>query len=44
MTGGQLNGCVVYINGSATERMLELKAHDGDNIEFVYELSAARVH
>ena len=33
---GQLNGCVVFINGSAPENMLEQELHDGDNIEFVY--------
>jgi aspartokinase-like uncharacterized kinase len=32
----QLNGCVVFINGSAPENMLEHKLHDGDSIEFVY--------
>lgn len=36
LAGGQLNGCVVFINGSAPEKMLEHKLHDGDNIEFVY--------
>lgn len=32
----RLNGCVVFINGSAPENMLEQLLHDGDNIEFVY--------
>jgi sulfur carrier protein ThiS len=32
----QLNGCVIFINGSAPEKMLEHELHDGDNIEFVY--------
>ncbi|MFA4935646.1 MAG: MoaD/ThiS family protein [Candidatus Methanoperedens sp.] len=32
----QLNGCVVFINSSAPENMLEHELHDGDNIEFVY--------
>ncbi len=36
LAGNQLNGCVVFINGSAPENMLENKLHDGDNIEFVY--------
>ena len=31
-----LNGCVVFINGSARENMLEQLLHDGDKIEFVY--------
>jgi len=31
-----LNGCVVFINGSAPENMLEQSLHDGDVIEFVY--------
>ena len=36
LAGGQLNGCVVFINGSAPEKMLGQELHDGDNIEFVY--------
>ena len=32
----QLNGCVVFINGSAPEKMLEHELYDKDNIEFVY--------
>ena len=36
LVGGQLNGCVVFINGSAPENRLEHKLLDGDNIEFVY--------
>lgn len=32
----QLNGCVVFINGAAPEKMLGQELHDGDNIEFVY--------
>jgi hypothetical protein len=36
LAGDQLNGCVVFIKGSAPEKMLEQKLHDGDNIEFVY--------
>ncbi len=31
-----LNGCVVFINGSAPEKMLEQLLHDGDTVEFVY--------
>ncbi|HLB70248.1 MAG TPA: hypothetical protein VJJ51_04315 [Candidatus Methanoperedens sp.] len=31
-----LNGCVVFINGSAPENMLGQELHNGDNIEFVY--------
>ncbi len=36
LAGEQLNACVVFINGSAPEKMLEQILHDGDNIEFVY--------
>ena len=36
LVGDQLNGCVVFINGSAPENMLEQSLHDGDTIEFVY--------
>ena len=36
LVNDQLNGCVVFINGSAPEKMLEQILHDGDNIEFVY--------
>jgi hypothetical protein len=36
LANNQLNGCVVFINGSAPENMLEHALHDGDNIEFVY--------
>lgn len=36
LANNQLNGCVVFINGSAPENMLEHELHDGDNIEFVY--------
>ena len=36
LAGDRLNGCVVFINGSAPENMLEHELHDGDNIEFVY--------
>ncbi len=36
LAGDQLNGCVVFINGSATENMLDHELHDGDTIEFVY--------
>ncbi len=36
LAGDQLNGCVVFINGTAPEHMLEQELHDGDNIEFVY--------
>ena len=36
LSGDQLNGCVVFINGSAPEKMLEQELNDGDNIEFVY--------
>lgn len=35
LSEGNLNGCVVFINGSATN-MLEHELHDGDSIEFVY--------
>ncbi|MFZ2410833.1 MAG: MoaD/ThiS family protein [Candidatus Methanoperedens sp.] len=36
LANDRLNGCVVFINGSAPENMLEQSLHDGDNIEFVY--------
>ncbi len=36
LANGQLNGCVVFINGSAPENMLEQELHDGDKIEFIY--------
>lgn len=36
LAGDRLNGCVIFINGSAPEKMLEQILHDGDNIEFVY--------
>jgi len=36
LAGNQLNGCVVFINGSTPEKMLEHELHNGDNIEFVY--------
>lgn len=36
LAGNQLNGCVVFINGSAPEKMFEQELHDEDNIEFVY--------
>lgn len=36
LANGRLNGCVVFINGSAPENMLEQMLHDGDAIEFVY--------
>ncbi len=36
LIGSQLNGCVVFINGSAPGNMLEQSLHDGDVVEFVY--------
>ncbi len=36
LIGHQLNGCVVFINGSAPENMLNHELHDGDDVEFVY--------
>ncbi len=36
LVSGQLNGCVVFVNGSAPENMLEQELHNGDKIEFVY--------
>ncbi len=36
LANDRLNGCVVFINGSAPENMLEQLLYDGDNIEFVY--------
>jgi hypothetical protein len=36
LAGGKLNGCVVFINGSAPQNMLEHEMHDRDTIEFVY--------
>jgi hypothetical protein len=32
----KLNGCMVFINGSAPENMLEQLLHDGDTVDFVY--------
>ena len=36
LANDRLNGCVVFINGSAPENMLEHLLNDGDTIEFVY--------
>lgn len=36
LAGNQLNGCVVFINSSAPEKVLEHELYDGDNVEFVY--------
>jgi hypothetical protein len=36
LVNDHLNGCLVFINGSAPEKMQEQILHDGDNIEFVY--------
>ena len=36
LAGNQLNGCVVFINGLAPEKMLEQELHNEDNIEFIY--------
>lgn len=36
LAGNQLNGCVVFINGSAPDKMLEQELHDEDSVEFVY--------
>ena len=36
LVNDKLNGCVVFINGSAPENMLEQLLHDGDTVEFVY--------
>ncbi|MCZ7380913.1 MAG: MoaD/ThiS family protein [Candidatus Methanoperedens sp.] len=36
LANDRLNGCVVFINGSAPENMLEQLVHDGDTVEFVY--------
>ncbi len=36
LASDQLNGCVVFLNGTAPERLLEQELHDGDTIEFVY--------
>ena len=36
LAGNQLNGCVVFIDGSAPEKMLEHVLQDRNNIEFVY--------
>lgn len=33
---GNLNGCVVFVNGAAPENIREYELQDGDNIEFVY--------
>jgi hypothetical protein len=36
LANDRLNGCVVFINGSAPENMLEQLLHGGDAVEFVY--------
>lgn len=36
LAGDQLNGCTVFINGAAPEKMLGQELHDGDRVEFVY--------
>ncbi len=36
LVNDRLNGCVVFINGSAPEKMLEQLLNDGDTVEFVY--------
>ena len=36
LAGDQLNGCVIFVNGAAPEKMLEQELHDGDRIEFMY--------
>ncbi len=36
LVNDRLNGCVVFINGSAPANMLEQLLHDGDTVEFVY--------
>ncbi len=36
LAANELNGCVVFINGAAPEKMLEQVLHEGDIIEFVY--------
>ncbi len=36
LAGDRLNGCVVFINGSAPQNMLDNELHDGDIIELVY--------
>ncbi len=36
LAGDQLNGCVVFINGSAPENMVDRELHDGDTVEFVF--------
>lgn len=36
LADGNLNSCVVFVNGSAPSGMLEHELHDGDIIEFVY--------
>jgi len=36
LANDRLNGCVVFINGSAPENLLEQLLHDGDAVEFVY--------
>jgi aspartokinase-like uncharacterized kinase len=36
LVNDRLNGCVVFINGSAPEKMLEQLLHDEDTVDFVY--------
>ena len=36
LANDQLNGCVVFINGSAPGNKLEQLLQDGDSVDFVY--------
>lgn len=36
LANDKLNGCVVFINGSAPENMLDHELHDRDTIDYVY--------
>jgi hypothetical protein len=36
LANDKLNGCLVFINGSAPENMLEQLLHEEDTVDFVY--------
>jgi hypothetical protein len=36
LVNNNLNGCVIFVNGSAPQKMLQYELRNGDNIDFVY--------
>lgn len=36
LVNNNLNGCVIFVNGSAPEKMFQYELRNGDNIDFVY--------